>query len=129
MGRQNWYYGNHPPACTCVRCNEGKVRKQAIPAHVLCTVVGFFKRLVFWVNAKWKFHNSISSFRERKKTYFKSFIFHWLFHRMFFCFFCLGIFSTFSTNFFDLDWFCGFFLYQSKICSGIRKSYFENHTI
>ena len=22
MGRQSWHYGGHPPACTCVQCNE-----------------------------------------------------------------------------------------------------------
>ena len=24
MGRPGWYYDGHPPACTCVACNEGR---------------------------------------------------------------------------------------------------------
>ena len=29
MGRSGWYYGGHPPACTCVSCNEGDRRSRS----------------------------------------------------------------------------------------------------
>ncbi len=29
MGRPGWYYGGHPPACTCVGCNEGGGRSRS----------------------------------------------------------------------------------------------------
>lgn len=29
MGRPGWYYDGHPPACTCVACNEGSMRSRA----------------------------------------------------------------------------------------------------
>ena len=47
MGRQNWYYGNHPPACTCVACNEGKIDHQSVFAHMIYIVIGILKRFLF----------------------------------------------------------------------------------